>query len=462
MSKSDKIKEIVKGGKPSFGTNPLDPWSAKSGIAESEEAMLKKFLLSRGINPGFVPKDTKIAHSKSGEFKKWKMDHENIGEETSQEHTPTQKRLHVLKKAAHMHKEIRVADGHKKLHSEEIDESYGKRADKLLAHSHDLYSQSRKEADPEKKQHLVKMSSKAHKVFQKARDQHFNRDPQAYKAHVDKVMSGIGQDYKDQEAKRGIGHVRDSVEIQDEPIQEVRMSAAVKLQRALQREREKSERSRRAGEEFMAKKPEEKKPVKEELVNEMDGDGAGRDGSNRKKISSYGNRDRDIPGPDVHHGPKSMMKSKDMSKHALGVLNKSMSKKPMKEDAYQDSQAATQMPFDTGNNPAEAPNNPGLSKKATRVINIFNKKKVVKEELYDQDKDDKPVQTNGKKPKVSKQVDQFGDNSSKAAIVMTGGKTLTGEPRDTIEIDPMLRKPKGGDVNAPATDGKATDKKENK
>jgi hypothetical protein len=136
--------------------------------------------------------------------------------------------------------------------------------------------------------------------------------------------------------------------------------------------------------------------------------------------------------------------------------------KSVKEDAYQDSQAATQMPFDTGNNPAEAPNNPGLSKKATRVINIFNKKKVVKEELYDQDKDDKPVQTNGKKPKVSKQVDQFGDNSSKAAIVMTGGKTLTGEPRDTIEIDPMLRKPKGGDVNAPATDGKATDKKENK
>ena len=41
---------------------------------------------------------------------------------------------------------------------------------------------------------------------------------------------------------------------------------------------------------------------------------------------------------------------------------------------------------------------------------------------------------------------------------------MTGEPRDTIEIDPMLKKPKGGDVNAPdssPSSGK-TDKKENK
>ena len=34
MSKSDKIKEIVKG---KFGTNPFDPWSAKANLEESEK-----------------------------------------------------------------------------------------------------------------------------------------------------------------------------------------------------------------------------------------------------------------------------------------------------------------------------------------------------------------------------------------------------------------------------------------
>jgi hypothetical protein len=65
--------------------------------------------------------------------------------------------------------------------------------------------------------------------------------------------------------------------------------------------------------------------VPKESVKEMDGDGAGRDGSNRKKHSTYGSRDRDTVsnGPDIHLGPKNMMKRKDVLKHAASVLNKS-------------------------------------------------------------------------------------------------------------------------------------------
>lgn len=88
MSKrADLLKSIVKKGvadKATFGTNPKDPWSAKYGI--SEDAILDKFLLSRGINPKFVAKDTKVSHSKSGEFLKWKQDHQfeevQLGEAT--------------------------------------------------------------------------------------------------------------------------------------------------------------------------------------------------------------------------------------------------------------------------------------------------------------------------------------------------------------------------------------------
>ena len=63
-------------------------------------------------------------------------------------------------------------------------------------------------------------------------------------------------------------------------------------------------------------------------VAEMDGDGAGRDGSNRKSHSTYGSRDKHTVsnGPDVHLDPKSMMTSKQMQDRALDTLKKTMSK----------------------------------------------------------------------------------------------------------------------------------------
>ena len=75
-----KLKSIIKNpdsGKPPFGSNPMDPWSTKVNISE---ASLDDYLSSRGINPRFVSKDTKISHAKSGEFQKWKNDRKMVGE----------------------------------------------------------------------------------------------------------------------------------------------------------------------------------------------------------------------------------------------------------------------------------------------------------------------------------------------------------------------------------------------
>jgi hypothetical protein len=91
--------------------------------------------------------------------------------------------------------------------------------------------------------------------------------------------------------------------------------------------------------------------------------------------------------------------------------------------------------------------------KSARMIKSLYKKHGVKEELYDWEKEDKSVATYGKKPKTMKNDVQksFGDNAPQAAAVLTGGKTLTGQTRDTLEIDPMMRKPS-------RPDGKQTDK----
>ena len=54
--------------------------------------------------------------------------------------------------------------------------------------------------------------------------------------------------------------------------------------------------------------------------------------------------------------------------------------------------------------------------------------------MYDHEKEDKPVVTPGKKPKLEKDI-----NKPQAMAVLTGGKTMTGQERDDIELDPMMR-----------------------
>ena len=51
--------------------------------------------------------------------------------------------------------------------------------------------------------------------------------------------------------------------------------------------------------------------------------------------------------------------------------------------------------------------------------------------------------TYGVKPKHIKAPEdqEVGDNKVQARAVLSGGKTLTGQTRDTLEIDPMMRKP---------------------
>jgi hypothetical protein len=85
----------------------------------SEKELLTRYLSSRGINIKYPTKEMKIAHSKSGEFQKWKRDH--MFESMTIKHTPTEVKAHALKKAEHMHKEIKSDGIHNKLHKEEVD-----------------------------------------------------------------------------------------------------------------------------------------------------------------------------------------------------------------------------------------------------------------------------------------------------------------------------------------------------
>ena len=125
-----------------------------------------------------------------------------------------------------------------------------------------------------------------------------------------------------------------------------------------------------------------------------------------------------------------------------------------KEDTYQDSYAATQT---TGMEIVDLPADEKYNKrkemsKSARMIKSLYKKKGMKEGIdgqsgggimYDKEKTDKLETPYGKKPSMVR-VDKkltISDKEPQAAAVLTGGKTLTGQDRDTLEIDPLMRKP---------------------
>jgi len=110
----------------------------------------------------------------------------------------------------------------------------------------------------------------------------------------------------------------------------------------------------------------------------------------------------------------------------------------LQEDNINDPQCACQSPFDGANTTNDLA--PKKSKAGKMVKEIYAKHRL-KEDLYDHEKDDKGPGTFGKAPKVSKKVEVNDDNEkgTNARMVLKGGTTLTGEKRDTIEIDPMLK-----------------------
>ena len=139
-------------------------------------------------------------------------------------------------------------------------------------------------------------------------------------------------------------------------------------------------------------------------------------------------------------------KKKREEEAARNAENAKRALTPVKEDKFQDPMAATQTVGMEVDNPSDAERKSQRSKSA-RIIKSIYKRKNMKEDLYDHEKDDKPAATYGKKPKMSvtKPTDNVGENKPDAAAILTGGKTLTGQTRDTIEIDPMMKKRPGSD-----------------
>ena len=148
------------------------------------------------------------------------------------------------------------------------------------------------------------------------------------------------------------------------------------------------------------------------------------------------------------HGQSDADAKKKGKEKSVGTGNVEVEK--LGEDVFQDGAAATQSNFDGANSPDNTePHQPGLDRKremskSARIIKAIYKKKGIKEELYDHEKEDKSVAGYGKKPKmqqIDKDKSMESDKAPQAAAVLSGGTTLTGQTRDTLEIDPLMKRP---------------------
>lgn len=484
MSSAKIIKSLVKknvGDKSTFGTNPSDPWSTKANIAES--ASLDQYLLSRGINPKFVSKDTKVAHSKSNMFLKWQADHaRRLGEESEEVVTEGKEdKITQLKKdhATAVHWSKNDTNPHKR-------EAARQKAEKIKAHLEKQYKQGVAEdfKDPKNKEEVVTEATDRMDVIamdipflirmlEYARED--AKTDMALHKVVEKLINIRKRGVMTMKQYKYVTSIRECVEYNEEcgcdfpPKNEKEWKAYAQKraeewrQKLLKVDEGKEadygydyQKSVQTVKALAGKKPvdmkslaarmqasyakDEKKPVKEESLDEA------RKAATVTVRAGLAKRARKEPS-EAEKTEKKSSQDADWERLQQHIAK---SKNVATENTL-DSMAATQAPNDCANSP-DTTIPPGkklirMSKSAQIIKSAYKKgmkEEVVHEEMYDHEKEDKSV-SGLKKPKVTQPTEKakFGE-TPKAAIVMSGGKTMTGEPRDTIVIDPAMKGKPGG------------------
>lgn len=450
--KAKKLLDIVK--RPTSatperkvgGTDPSDPWSATSKISESPS--LNKYLMSRGFDPKHITKDIKVAHSKSNQFKLWQQHH--MREDLTTKHTgagvdhktdlsvsPTKKRLNTLVKAK-AHYNIPTPPGTMRKEDVELNEDdyFGKDASDMIKKSHEHHAAAqvaKNKGDHAEHERLSKLSSDTHKAaMAKAKEYRENpKNKASVERGINKNMSGAAKDY-------GKGrYMGDSVELDGDQLDEISLGDYKQKAQAQTKELKKYTKGEYGG-------------IAQRMLDRRN-----------KGLKMVSKREHKIEtSSDVAEEKKdSRSASEKMSDYAVkrhkvyqGIANKQKElMKKWNDDHKDEPHLQVTIPEDVGS-PMAAIKGVPVPESMAQKIKAMYKKKVV-EDTYDSEKDDKYGQnpTFGKKP-VMKSIDNKSDRNvdgvkTKAAAVLTGGTTLTGQKRDTVQIDPQLNNPRPGQTD---------------
>lgn len=402
--KVERLIAITKGKvkeRPTFGTDPNDPWSTKSSVNESGE--LDNYLRYKGIDPSRVSLQTKLSHSKSGSFAKWKQDRK-FSEEAEQVDEKIKVKVSTNKPIG-----FKVADigpGKKE---------YNVKTDKVW------------DAEQKKKTQKEEVEQITEDELLHAYLRTRGINPKTA-SKISKIAASKTGDFE----KWKMQHMRGGrlPEVRKEQVT-WKASPTLKRQKTLDKAFQKSKPIRIAG-------PDLHRSIHRGQQNEE---------ADKKDTITM-----DIPllirmlelaREDI----KSDAQLHRVVEKLIDIRNKGtltmddydfvskLKEQFFPEDTYQDSYAATQTvgPEVTSSDDTEKNQN---ESKAAKMVKSLKKKKTVKEDMYDWEKENKSVASYGKKPKVD-----MSTADPKAAGIIYGGKTMTGQERDTIELDPMMKKP---------------------
>jgi hypothetical protein len=465
---SDVVKAVVHkpAAKSTFGTDPKDPWSTKAGIDENVTSrradLLSKFYKSRGWNVNYISKNKKVAQSKTGDYEKWKRDH---GIYESEICSQCQVDPCICD------------DSHGFI--DKVDESYynnrtgfakRKREDDEYHNGPDpvkhTYNYTVSKDGGEKHQRTVTTPptrSAKHEVEHMARN---HLEKQGYTIHeesmveMDKSQTPPGRDGSGSDSDAGKKEYTAKMVSPGK----VTKNAVDILQKAFKDTRNKKQSVAEGLPQTLRKVV----PgyAKREIDKKMDAGKFGKTDADKdanfqryKKIQDKLKEQGVAEGAPivvaqapihVRNPKKAQPEQRYMgdivpptqppSTEKRGVKGRTGQRPmPTYKEGVGDPQAATQSPADCANGGEElAP--PKKSKAAKMVKEIYSKHRLA-EDLYDWEKSDKQGEQYGKAPKVKKTdgVNQLGDKKANAGMILKGGTTLTGQPRDTVEIDPMLK-----------------------
>ena len=412
MSRSKKLKEIVKGAadERTYGTDPRDPWSTTSKISESPN--LDQYLLSRGFDPKHTPKNIKVAHSKSNQFKTWQRQHFN--EDLTTKHTgagvdhktdlnvsPTMKRASKLAKAK-KHYEIPNPPGSMRK-EEVVDEGFNAPietglSDKTLKlYRSGIRNKAKTTTDPKKQFDLKTKAFRVSNIL----------DTRAAK------KKGVSEETLDEIS---LGDYKEKAKSQSKELKKhTKGEYGGIVQRMLDR--------RNKGLKMVSKR---EKASHENTVDMTEENKDKKSAS--EKMSDYANKRHK-----VYQGIQ------DKQKELMKKWN---------DDHKDEPHLQVPIPEDVGDPMAAIKGVPVPESMAQKIKSMYKKK--VSEDTYDSEKDDKYAEnpTFGKNPKLKrvddKSVDGGFSKKPQAAAILTGGTTLTGQKRDTVEIDPKMKNPRPG------------------
>jgi hypothetical protein len=424
----DLVKQNPEPARGKSGTNPMDPWNAKSGLAEaSEQQLLHRYLKSRGINPDYIPKDTKISHSKSSAFLSWRKAHEfdesvEILEATDKADTLTFD-IPLMIRMLELAREDVKDDMELHRITERLIEIRSKGV--LTMDDYDFIAGIKKlkeeleELAEGRMKDIATNAAEDKRLNKMSTLQKFRADAAAREKKHDNIEKNSGG--MTSAIDRLEKHMNEEEEL-DQQINEVLSKDAsagdwihdfIHSDNPKFAGKSKKERQKMALGAYYAKQNEEV-----EQIDEI----------SKKTVKSWLSKQPVVPAKKPGMDKKAHnQRIKVRSKSWDSAIDRLTDRKPTSEEVE----------------PIEEATKKEWSKSA-RMIKALYKKKGMKEETYDWEKDDKNMQVTGKKPKLkgTPDVDNVGENKPDARAVLTGGKTMTGEKRDDVEIDPFMMKPK--------------------